>query len=151
MNIRYLLHKLYFLSVGKLLPTDVFAQSFPVSVKGIVKLNDKVVLLRNERGEWDLPGGELSRNESITDCLGREINEELGIWCKVGDLVATTQVRVKNMIDVVVIIYECHADVAPGDLVISSEHTEVGCFRADELENIQILPQYRLAVLQNLM
>ena len=29
----------------------------PVSVKGVVVDNDRVLLLLNERGQWDLPGG----------------------------------------------------------------------------------------------
>ena len=35
------------------------SQRFPVSVKGIVYHNGKIVLLKNERDEWELPGGKL--------------------------------------------------------------------------------------------
>jgi ADP-ribose pyrophosphatase YjhB (NUDIX family) len=31
----------------------------PVSVKGVVLDEEKVILLENERGEWELPGGRL--------------------------------------------------------------------------------------------
>jgi hypothetical protein len=30
---------------------------FPVSVKGVVVRDGRVLLLRNERDEWELPGG----------------------------------------------------------------------------------------------
>ena len=35
------------------------APKFPVSVKGVIFLDRRVVLLRNGRGEWELPGGGL--------------------------------------------------------------------------------------------
>ena len=38
----------------------------------------RVALLRNERGEWELPGGKLERGESPEHCLVREIQEEHG-------------------------------------------------------------------------
>ena len=150
MNIKFLIPKIYFLTIGKFLPTDVFADWFPVSVKGIVWIEDKVVLLKNERGEWDLPGGKLANNETLSECLFREVNEELGIICEVGGLASTVQVRVKNMINVVVIIYNCTTSATIPELVISSEHAELGCFSASELGHINILPQYREAILQNL-
>jgi len=31
---------------------------WPVSVKGVILDGDRVVLLRNERDEWELPGGD---------------------------------------------------------------------------------------------
>ena len=34
---------------------------FPVSVKGVLLEGDRVVLLLNERNEWELPGGRLDR------------------------------------------------------------------------------------------
>ena len=32
---------------------------FAVSIKGVVFIDDRVVLLKNEREEWELPGGRL--------------------------------------------------------------------------------------------
>ena len=38
----------------------------------------KVLLLRNERDEWELPGGKLEVGEDPADCVVREITEESG-------------------------------------------------------------------------
>jgi hypothetical protein len=43
---------------------DNDAYRFPVSVKGIVVRDGAVVLVRNRRDEWELPGGKLELNES---------------------------------------------------------------------------------------
>ncbi len=58
---------------------------------GIV-LNEKNEILMGYRGQdpfkghWDLPGGHMYVHESIEECLIREVHEELGVDCEVGDL-----------------------------------------------------------------
>jgi ADP-ribose pyrophosphatase YjhB (NUDIX family) len=42
---------------------QVETRMFPVSVKGVVVQGGKVLLLRNERDEWELPGGKLEVGE----------------------------------------------------------------------------------------
>ena len=56
-------------------PQDNQAYRFPVSVKGVVLHAERVVLLKNEREEWELPGGKLELGESPEDCVTREIYE----------------------------------------------------------------------------
>jgi 8-oxo-dGTP pyrophosphatase MutT (NUDIX family) len=57
---------------------DESGMRFPVSVKGVLLEDDRVVLLLNERDEWELPGGRLERGEHPVACLEREFAEELG-------------------------------------------------------------------------
>ena len=37
---------------------------FPVSIKGVLYDGGKIVLLENERNEWELPGGRLEPGET---------------------------------------------------------------------------------------
>jgi 8-oxo-dGTP pyrophosphatase MutT (NUDIX family) len=51
----------------------------PVSIKGVVVHDGCVLLLLNERGEWDLPGGRPDPGEDHRTALRREVREEAGL------------------------------------------------------------------------
>ena len=54
---------------------DYFEYQLPISVKAVISLNGQIPLLRNERNEWELPGGKLDLGESPTVCVQREVHE----------------------------------------------------------------------------
>jgi 8-oxo-dGTP pyrophosphatase MutT (NUDIX family) len=62
-----------------------------VSVKGVVLRNTnadaEVLLLRNDREEWQLPGGRIEGGETPEQCLAREFKEETGLLVSVGSCV----------------------------------------------------------------
>jgi hypothetical protein len=47
------------------------SQLYPASVKGVVIRDERVLLLRNEREEWELPGGKLELGEDPAKCVGQ--------------------------------------------------------------------------------
>ena len=53
-------------------------QAVPVSIKGVIVRDRRVLLLKNERDEWELPGGRIEPGETPEECLAREITEETG-------------------------------------------------------------------------
>lgn len=55
------------------------ARRQPVSAKAVVMADDKVLLLRQPNGKWDLPGGKVEADEEVTDGLVREVLEETDI------------------------------------------------------------------------
>lgn len=107
--------------------------TYPVSVKGVFSAPDgRVVLLKNEREEWELPGGRIEDGESATGCLAREVAEELGVRINVGAPLDSYLFEVVPGKPVFIVTYACKlaGDFVP---VLSHEHKEVGLFAADAL------------------
>lgn len=50
----------------------------PISVKGVVFEHGGVWLRKNERDEWELPGGKIDEGEQPAETVARELQEELG-------------------------------------------------------------------------
>ncbi len=124
--------------LGRFIASDHFARRFPISVKGIVCYENKVLLLQNERGEWDLPGGKLSSKESLSDCLKREVYEETQLKISVHQLLDTWKTCVMNQVEVLIVVYYCQLQSKPEDIQISFEHLQFGFFGLDNLEKLSI-------------
>ena len=97
---------------------------WPVSVKGVLGWDGRVVVLRNRRGEWELPGGRPDATDGSPEAaLRREMSEELGLEVGVGELVDSWIYDVEGR-RVLILTYACTA-VRPADLVHSDEHVDV--------------------------
>ena len=59
-------------------------RTHPISVKGVLINQDRVLLLLNERDEWDLPGGRPDAGEDHRAALQREVREETGLAVTIG-------------------------------------------------------------------
>jgi 8-oxo-dGTP pyrophosphatase MutT (NUDIX family) len=103
-------------------PRDNEAYRFPVSVKGIVVRNDAVVLLRNRRDEWELPGGKLELDEAPERCVAREIEEELQLDVEPTALVDSWVYTIAPGTHVLVLTYGC-TERSERRALVSDEHT----------------------------
>lgn len=50
---------------------------YRVSVKGVVSIEGKILLIREKSKRWDLPGGGVEHNEDYLNALRREFKEEI--------------------------------------------------------------------------
>ncbi|MCL2404574.1 MAG: NUDIX domain-containing protein [Defluviitaleaceae bacterium] len=76
------------------------------------------------KGEWDIPGGGLDFDETILECLHREIMEETGLSVYANRLLYAIMpiIPTRTNDGAVGLMYICHTD---SDVVIlSHEHTE---------------------------
>ncbi|MEE2035773.1 NUDIX domain-containing protein [Nocardiopsis sp. CT-R113] len=120
---------------------------FPVSVKGVVIRDDRVLLLRNERDEWELPGGKIELGETPEECLAREIEEETGWPVQVTEILDSWIYHITQVDRYVFIVtYGCHVD-AQALIVVSSEHKEAGLFSATEVHGLPMPEGYKRSVL----
>jgi 8-oxo-dGTP pyrophosphatase MutT (NUDIX family) len=120
-------------------------QLYPVSVKGVVVRDERVLLLRNERDEWELPGGKLELGEDPAVCVAREIAEEVGWPVCCGPILDAWQYHIRDGVDVLVITYGCHTTAAV-DPVVSHEHKQVGLFTASEVTGLAMPDGYKASI-----
>ena len=117
----------------------------PVSVKAVIVDRGRVLLLANDRGEWELPGGRLDPGESETQALLREVAEELGVPARIGPRLADEPFEVIPGRTVRIVSYGCEIDPAAG-LRISAEHQDLIWAPADALGDLPIPTVYRRAI-----
>ena len=126
-------------------PQDYTSYRFPVSVKGIVYSNGKIVLLKNERDEWELPGGKLEIGETPEACVVREIAEELGLTVTIGPLLDSWVYHIFEGADVLILTYGTYP-LPFTEVMHSSEHKAVKLFSPEEIPSLQMPEGYKRSI-----
>ncbi|MDR7380951.1 NUDIX hydrolase [Promicromonospora iranensis] len=122
-----------------------FEYQLPVSLKAVISWNGRLPLLRNERDEWELPGGKLDPGEEPAVGLAREIREELAWDATVGEPFHTWVYRVfpHRHVLVVTFLATYDGDVVP---VYSHEHKELVLVTPDEAGALDMPEGYKAAI-----
>jgi 8-oxo-dGTP pyrophosphatase MutT (NUDIX family) len=118
---------------------------YPVSVKGVLLLEGQVVLLKNSRNEWELPGGRIDPGESHAQTLTREFTEELAVNVYVSELIDSYVFEVIPGRHVEIITYGCTLAGAFAPKV-SNEHNEHCLWPVHRLSEINLPAGYRRSV-----
>lgn len=126
-------------------PTDNSAYRFPVSVKGVLFNRDHVVLLRNERNEWELPGGKLEPDEEPIDTVVRELFEELGVEAEAGPLLDSWVYQIVDGVVVLILTYGCYGKNFES-LRVSNEHKALGSFAISEVAGLNMPDGYKRSI-----
>ena len=124
---------------------DGAVHAFPVSVKGVAVQDGKVLLLENERAEWELPGGKLELGEDPAGCVAREISEESGWKVITGPLLDCWQYHIRPGVDVLIVTYGCQV-LSSEPPVASAEHKRAGLFTAAQVPGLNMPDGYKRSI-----
>jgi 8-oxo-dGTP pyrophosphatase MutT (NUDIX family) len=119
---------------------------YPVSIKAVLLIDGKVPLLKNERDEWELPGGKLDPDEQPMACVIRETKEELGIDISVELILDSWMYRINDTIDVLIVTYGCHTASHIQDVIYSHEHKALGFFSPQEIDGLNMPQGYKNSI-----
>lgn len=126
----------------------------PVSVKGIVFDDRKVWLRKNERNEWELPGGKIDPGEQPQETVVREMSEELGFRVTVADLIDAHVYTIIKSVDenygVLVLSYLCKIVDRTGlfETIGEAGHAEFKAFSLMEVLDLNMPAFYKQAILR---
>ena len=105
----------------------------------------KVLLVHNERDEWELPGGKIGLGETPEGCLAREIEEEVAWTVQVQSILDTWVYHIMEGKDVLIVTYGCSTDTEaePG---LSEEHSASRLFDECEIANLNMPSGYKRSI-----
>lgn len=124
---------------------NVPARQFPVSIKGVIIAAGGIVLLKNERDEWELPGGKLESGETPETCLAREIKEELGVETAAMQLLDCWLYEITDKVEVLIVTFGCRP-IDCEKLTLSAEHKELRVFPIDEIPSVKMPQGYKNSI-----
>jgi 8-oxo-dGTP pyrophosphatase MutT (NUDIX family) len=121
---------------------DYVEYQLPVSVKAVISWGGLIPLLKNERDEWELPGGKLEVGEDPAACLAREIEEELGWEVNVCAPFHCWVYRIRPDRHVFVVTYFASYE-GSGEPRYSNEHKSLRLVRPDGVGSLEMPQPYK--------
>jgi 8-oxo-dGTP pyrophosphatase MutT (NUDIX family) len=117
----------------------------PVSIKGVLLLEQRVVLVKNPRDEWELPGGRVDDGEAHAQTLSREFAEELALEVALDAPIDSYLFEVIPGRHVRIVTYGCRltGEFKPQ---LSDEHTEHCLWPVERLSELNLPAGYRHSV-----
>lgn len=117
---------------------------YHVTIKGLFfDENQRVLLVQEECGVWDLPGGRIEHGEDFHTTLQRECQEEMGIDCQILDASPYWAWSALDRDDIWKVVLCFRITLPHLDFTSSEECVALGFFDAASLNDINLVPQMR--------
>ena len=119
--------------------------SYPTSIKGVLLINGSVLLVKNDRSEWELPGGRSEAGEDHAATLVREFAEELSLEVTIVQPIDSYLFEVIPGRRVFIVTYGC---TLTGEFrpQLSNEHTEHCLWPIARLSELNLPIGYRRSI-----
>ncbi len=116
-----------------------------MSIKGVLLLNGRVLLVKNSRNEWELPGGRSEEGEDHAQTLSREFAEELSVDVAIAEPIDSYLFEVIPGRHVLIVTYGCtlSGEFKPE---ASDEHIAHCLWDVERLSEINLPSGYRRSV-----
>jgi 8-oxo-dGTP diphosphatase len=116
---------------------------------GIMQENGRVLIARRRpgkhmAGKWEFPGGKIEPGESPEQALSRELEEELAVRARVGELLCTTSYE-GGGVSLELLVYRVLGFEGVPALL---EHQEIRWVRPDELLSFDLADSDRSVALR---
>jgi 8-oxo-dGTP pyrophosphatase MutT (NUDIX family) len=101
---------------------EATAYGVPVSAKGVLVVGSKVLVLRNCRDEWELPGGRIDGGELLRAAVEREFQEETGLTVQADSFIDSWDSDIATENQIVRVLTFGVSLLANSEVAVSAEH-----------------------------
>lgn len=115
--------------------------------KVIFERDGKILMMKDTKNHWELPGGSIDFGEDADVALKRELKEEMGLepeYYNIGQMIGNFKI-VREFPDkhyhFLALVYR--GELKVDDFKISDEHTEYGWFAISEILKLQMVEGYK--------
>jgi len=119
--------------------------AYPTSIKGVLLVDRQVLLVKNSRDEWELPGGRIDEGEDHAQAVSREFAEELSLNVAIRAPIDSYLFEVIPGRHVFIVTYGCTL-VGEFRPALSHEHTEHCLWPVERLSELNIPAGYRRSI-----
>jgi len=119
--------------------------AYTTSIKGVLLVDRQVLLVKNSRDEWELPGGRIDEGEDHAQTVSREFAEELSLNVAIRAPIDSYLLEVIPGRHVLIGTYGCTL-VGEFRPAISHEHTEHCLWPVERLSELNIPAGYRRSI-----
>lgn len=123
-------------------------QSFFVGLKAFLEKEGELLVLQDNDGFWELPGGKIKKSEDVEPAFRREVAEELGssVEFSVQGIVHSWIRKPDPNKDFVLFLVGLKCTYERGEIMLSKEHEDFKWINEEDIDGLRFENTYEDAV-----